>query len=160
MEDLILQQFEKQNSKAGHILMMRNLQFGLFQKLNPKEQTEAENAIKSLIGKGYIVYEDGKSGSECIRLTDTGFNKLYKNSMSVLDIENLILKAFEKQNSIAGHILMIKNLNFGLLQDFNPIEKELFKPAVNNLISKELITYESGSPECLRLTEKGYETLY
>jgi hypothetical protein len=160
MEELILQQFEKQNSKAGHILMMRNLQFGLFQKLNPKQQAEAENAINSLIEKGYIVYEDGKSGPECIRLTDIGFNQLYKNSKSIVDIENLIMKEFEKQHSKAGHILMMKNLNFGLLQNFNPIEKDLFEPAVNNLISKELITYESGSPECLRLTEKGYETLY
>ncbi len=135
-------------------------QFGLFQKLNPKQQTEAENAINSLIEKGYIVYEDEKSGPKCIRLTDIGFNQLYKNSKSIADIENLIMREFEKQHSKAGHILMIKNLNFGLLQTFNPIEKDLFEPAVNNLISKELITYENGSPECLRLNEKGYATLY
>lgn len=157
MEELILQQFEKQNSKAGHILTMKNLQFGLFLKLNPKQQDEAENAINSLIAKGFIVCEVGKNSPDCIMLTEIGFDKLYKNSKSVLDIENLIMREFEKQKSKAGHTLTIRNLNFGLIQNLNPIEKDLFESAVNNLIDKELITHEH---ECLRLTGKGYQTLY
>lgn len=160
MEELILQQFEKQKSKAGDILMMRNLQFGVFQKLNPKQQTDAKNAINSLISKGFITYEDRKNGPESLRLTETGFEELYQNSRSISDIENLVMKEFERQNSKVGHILMMRNLNFGLLQNLNPAEKDLFEQAVNNLINKELITYETESPECLRLTEKGFETLY
>ena len=70
------------------------------------------------------------------------------------------MREFERQNSKAGHILMMNNLNFGLIQNLNPVEKDLFVQAVNNLINKELITYEKESPECLRLTDKGYETLY
>ena len=160
MEKLILEQFEKQNSKAGHILMMRNLKLGLFQKFNPKQQEEVVNAINSLINKGYITYEDGKSGPECLRLTELGFENLYQNSKSTSELEKLIMKEFEKQNSKVGHILMMRNLNFGLVQNLNPVEKDLFVQAVNNLINKELITYEKDNLECLKLTEKGYKTLY
>lgn len=160
MEDLIMELFEKQNSRIGHILMIKNLNFGLFQKLNPKQKDEANIALSTLIEKEFITYEDGTNGPECIRLTELGFNNLYKNSKTTLDIENLIMKEFEKQNSRAGHILIIKNLNFGLFQSLNPIEKELIEQAVNNLITKELITYENDKLECLKLTDKGYKTLY
>ena len=160
MENLILNEFEKQNSKAGHIIMLQRLNFGAFQKLNPKQRDQIEPAINNLIDKGYITYEDGKSGPECLRLTELGYKQLYSNSYSTEQIESLIMKEFEKQNSRPGHILMIKNLNFGLFQKLNPKEREKLDDAINNLINKEYITYESGSLECFRLTEIGYETLY
>ncbi|WP_406842994.1 hypothetical protein [Flavobacterium soyae] len=162
MEELILQEFEKQNSKAGHILMLKNLNFGLLQKLNPKQRDQFEPAVNSLIEKGFITYEDGKNGPECFRLTDLGFGNLYLDSRSTDDIEDLILKKFEEQNSKAGHILMLANLNFGLLQKLNPKEKEKFEEAINSLIEKGFITHEDGKngPECFRLTDLGYENLY
>jgi RNA recognition motif-containing protein len=162
MEELILQEFEKCNSKANHILMIKNLNFGLLQKLNPKQQDEFQPAVNNLIDKGFIIYEDATSGPECLRLTELGFEQLYKNSMPVEQIKSSILKQFENQNSRAGHILMIKNLNFGLLQKMNPKEQGLFNPAIEQLIEEELITYEDGSSgvECLRLTDLGFEQLY
>lgn len=162
MEELILQEFEKQNSKAGQILMMRNLNLGLFQKLNPKQQSEFQTVINKMIENGLITYEDGTSGPECIRLTELGYSNLYKNSLGVFEIESKILKEFENQNSRAGQIIMFKNLNFRLVAKLNPKEKELFNEAVNNLINKGFVTYEDGSTglECLRLTELGFENLY
>ena len=162
MEELILKEFEKQNSRAGHILMLRNLNFGLLQKLNPKQQEQFEPAINSLIEKGFIIFEDGSAGIESLRLTQLGYDSLYNKSKSVSQIEVLILKEFEKQNSKVGNILMLRNLNFGLFQTLNPKEQNLFEPAVNSLIEKGLITYEDGSSGlgCLRLTELGFDKLY
>ncbi|MEJ5053700.1 hypothetical protein [Sphingobacterium sp. MYb382] len=160
MEELILNEFEKGKLKTNEIIPLRNLRFGLLSKLNPKQQDQAADAINSLITKEYITYEDGTQGIECIRLTQGGFDALYQKSMSVDDIEKQILSEFEDQNSRAGSIVMLKKLNFGLLQNLNPKEKSLFNDAIQNLIDKEMITYESGSLECLRLTEKGYDALY
>ena len=160
MEKIILSQFEKAKAKPDHILMMKNLRFSIFDKLNPKQQKEAMDAINSLINKKYIIYEDGKNGPECIRLTKLGFENLYLDSKSKSEIESLIMAEFEKQNSKTGDIVMMRNLNFGLIQNLNPKEIELFEPAVNNLIEKKLITYEKGNLECLRLTEIGYQELY
>lgn len=160
MEDLIMSQFEKQNSKIGDIVMVRNLNFGILKGLNPKQQEEAVNSINNLINKGYITYE--KDSLECLRLTELGFQSLYKNSKSTDDLEKLILNAFEKQNSRANDILMMRNLNHTLFQKLNPIEKYLIEDAVNNLQDKGFVKYEDGSSglECLRLTELGYENLY
>lgn len=162
MKDVIMSLFETRNSKAGNIVTMRELNNNLLQKLNPKEQEEAVNSINSLIESGFIIYENADSGIECIRLTDLGFKSLYKNSKSVSDIERLIFNEFKKFNSKIGNVLMIKNLNFSIFQDLNPVEKEFINDAINNLISKGYIQYEDASngPECLRLTELGYNNLY
>lgn len=155
-----MSQFEKQNSKTGDIIMMRSLNNGILLKLNPKQQDEAINSINNLIDKEFITHEEGNL--ECLRLTELGFNSLYKNSKSAHDIEKLILNAFEKQNSRADHILMIRNLNHTIFQNLNPIEKSLIGEAINNLESKGYVTYEDASSgiECLRLTELGYENIY
>ena len=160
MEDLIMSQFEKQNSKVGEIILMRNLRNGILQKLNPKQQDEAINAINILIDKNFVTYEEGNL--ECLKLTELGFTSLYQNSKSTAEIEKLILTAFENQNSRANNILMIRNLNHTIFQNLNPIEKNLVEKAVNNLQNKGFVTYEDASagPECLRLTELGFENLY
>ena len=160
MEDLIMNEFEKGKLKTNEILPLRNFRHGLMLKLNPKQQEEFFEAINSLIAKEYITYEDGTQGIECIRLTQSGFDTLYKNSKSVLDIEKQIMSEFVKLNSKAGHIVMLKNLDLGLFQNLNPKEKPLYNEAINSIIQKEIVTYENNSFECLRLTEKGYDTLY
>lgn len=109
-----------------------------------------------------MTYEDGKNGLECFRLTESGYNKLYSNTKTVNEIENLILKQFEKQNLRSGDILMIRSLNFGVFLTLNPKEKEIVNDAINSLIQKSYITYENGTngSECLRLTELGFEKIY
>lgn len=158
MEDLIMSQFEKQNSQTGGVIMMRVLNNGILRTLNPKQQDEAINTINSLIEREFITYE---KNHDCLRLTEVGFQSLYKNSKSSNDIEKLILNAFERQNSRSNDILIIRSLNHTIFKNLNPIEKNLIEDAVNNLINKGFIKYEDKSgPDCLRLTELGYENLY
>ncbi|MCV9930829.1 hypothetical protein OIU80_00910 [Flavobacterium sp. LS1R47] len=160
MEDLILSQFEQQNSSTGDMIMMRSLRNGIIQKLNPKQQDEVLKSIDSLINSGFITYENGKL--ECLRLTELGFQRLYKNSKSTDDIEELILNKFKQQNSRANDIVQLKNLNFTIFQQLNPIEKDLFSDAINNLQANGYVTYEGKNTaiECLRLTDIGYDKLY
>lgn len=160
MEKLILNEFEKINAKPNEIIMMRAIRNSLMQKLNPKQQEELINEINSLITDGYIVYEDGKNGPECLRLTEAGFQTLYVNSKSVEEIEGLIMRQFEKQRSRAGDILMMRNLSFGLLRELNPVEANLFEDAINMLLKKNFVTYETDRIECLKLTELGFNSLY
>ncbi|MBL6448204.1 hypothetical protein JMN32_17955 [Fulvivirga sp. 29W222] len=56
MEDLIMAEFEKTNSKPSHVLMMRNLNHSLFRMLNPKQKDEIEPSINRLIDKGFVAY--------------------------------------------------------------------------------------------------------
>lgn len=153
-----MSQFEKQNSQTGGVIMMRVLNNGILRTLNPKQQDEAINTINSLIEREFITYE---KNHDCLRLTEVGFQSLYKNSKSSNDIEKLILNAFERQNSRSNDILIIRSLNHTIFKNLNPIEKNLIEDAVNNLINKGFIKYEDKSgPDCLRLTELGYENLY
>lgn len=157
MEKLIMNEFSKTNSKAGHVIMMRNIHFELAKNLNPKQKDDLYNSIESLISKGFIIYEES---SEFLRLTEDGYRTLYKNSKTLEEIENLIMNEFEKQNSRVNDFLLDRNLRFDLLQNLNPIEAELFEVAITSLISKGFVTYEEGRISGLRLTEIGYNSLY
>lgn len=157
MEKLIMNEFSKTNSKAGHIIMMRSIHFGLAKNLNPKQKDDLYNSIESLISKGFIIYEESP---ESLRLTEDGYRTLYKNSKTLEEIENLVMNEFEKQNSRVNDFLLDRNLRFGLLQNLNPIEAELFAAAITSLINKGFVTYEEGRISGLRLTEIGYNSLY
>ncbi|MBL6448203.1 hypothetical protein JMN32_17950 [Fulvivirga sp. 29W222] len=67
---------------------------------------------------------------------------------------------FENQNSRAGHQIMMKNLNFKILQKLNPVEAERFNEAANKLVEQGYLIYHDNNPQTLELTEKGFDTLY
>lgn len=73
--ELILDEFRKTNSKANHIVMMRSINFGIYPKLNPKEQELFFTVMNGLIFTGYYTYE--KENLECIRLTEKGYDYIY-----------------------------------------------------------------------------------
>lgn len=76
------------------------------------------------------------------------------------EIAELILDEFRKTNSKANHIVMMRSINLGIYPKLNPKEQELFYTVLNGLIFTGYYTYEKGSPECIRLTEKGYDYIY
>jgi hypothetical protein len=76
------------------------------------------------------------------------------------EITELIFDAFRKNNCKTGQIVMMRQIQFGLLDKLNPKEKELFVPVFNALIFLGYYTYESGGSDCIRLTEKGYDYIY
>ncbi|MBX9891360.1 MAG: hypothetical protein K2Y12_03450 [Chitinophagaceae bacterium] len=82
MQEIILDQFRKSNSRANHIVMMNVLRFEVILKLNPKEQEIFSDAAKALIDEGYISYEDASAGPECFRLTQKGYDRIYEDSFS------------------------------------------------------------------------------
>lgn len=75
-------------------------------------------------------------------------------------IAELIFDKFRASNCKAGQIVMMRSIHFGLMDKLNPKEKEIFFDVFNGLIFTGYYTYEKGSPECIRLTEKGYDYIY
>ena len=76
------------------------------------------------------------------------------------EIAELIFDKFRSANCKAGHIVMFRVLQHTLIDKLNPKEKELFFIVFNGLIFTGYFTYENTSPECIRLTEKGYDYIY
>lgn len=70
-----------------------------------------------------------------------------------------ILDFFRKAKLDAGQMIMFRAVQNKLLE-LNPKERELFTPVANELISNGYFFYEEGSPQLLRLTEKGREYIY
>ena len=59
----------------------------------------------------------------------------------------------------AGGIILFRNIQ-NKLYELNPKERDLFVPVTNELIENGYFTYEEGSVQCLRLTEKGSDYIY
>lgn len=76
------------------------------------------------------------------------------------EIAELIFDKFRAAKCKAGHIVMFRVLQDTLIHKLNPRENELFFIVFNGLIFTGYFTYENTSPECIRLTEKGYDFIY
>lgn len=76
------------------------------------------------------------------------------------EIAELIFDKFRATNCKAGHMIMERTVNFGVIDKLNPKEKELCFKVLNGLIHTGYITYKSDSPSCFFLTEKGYDYIY
>ena len=70
-----------------------------------------------------------------------------------------ILDFFRRAKVGAGEDVMFRNIQ-NKLYELNPKERDLFVPVTNELIENGYFTYEDGSPQSLRLTEKGSDYIY
>ena len=75
-------------------------------------------------------------------------------------IEDMIFDAFRQTNCRVGHIVMMRTFRFGIEMRLNPIEKDKYFSVMSGIINLGYVTYHADSPECLRLTEKGYNYIY
>jgi len=76
------------------------------------------------------------------------------------ELAELIFDQFRAAQCKAGQMIMERNVRFGLIEKLNPREKELIYIVLNGLIHTGYITYQSNSPQCFFLTEKGFEYIY
>lgn len=76
------------------------------------------------------------------------------------EIAELIFDKFRAANCKIGEIVMMRTIRFSLLDKLNPKEKDLFNIVFVGLQITGYFTYENNSPECLRLTQKGYDYIY
>jgi nucleoside phosphorylase len=86
--EILFDIFRKSNSKVGHIIMWRNIQHSIVPQLNPKEQDLLESVLNGLITEDYIQYETDPL--QCIRLTEKGFEWIYKEEEDELGHEIII----------------------------------------------------------------------
>jgi hypothetical protein len=75
-------------------------------------------------------------------------------------IQEMVLDFFRRTHSRAGHVVHMNVFRQNLLYKLNPKEQELYATGLNELITKGYILHETSIPECLRLTEKGYDRIY
>lgn len=76
------------------------------------------------------------------------------------ELAELIFDTFRASNCKTNEIVMMRSIRFGVIAKLNPKEKEIFFTVFNGLIFTGYFTYEQTSPECIRLTEKGYDYIY
>lgn len=75
-------------------------------------------------------------------------------------IAELIFDKFRNVNCKSGHIVMMNTIRFTVIDKLNPKERELFDIVFCGLQITGYFTYEENSPECIRLTQKGYDYIY
>lgn len=70
-----------------------------------------------------------------------------------------VLDFFRRAKVDAGQIVMMRSVQNKLIE-LSPKERELFVPVANELIEHGYFSYEEGTPQVLRLTEKGRDYIY
>lgn len=162
LKEVILEQFRKTNSKAGHIVMMRNFNNGIMRNLNPEEQKLFIDAANELINEGIVTYEKEGMGGDVLRLTEKGYSELY-TARADYEIAELIMDLFRRGNYKVDQVIMMRQIYQGLLPTLNPVEQDKFADIANRLIDEGFIKYDdgkTGKPECIILTQKGYDYIY
>ena len=76
------------------------------------------------------------------------------------ELAELIFDIFRALNCKTNEIVMMRSIRFGVIDKLNPKEKEMFFTVLNGLIFTGYYTYQGDSPECIRLSEKGYDYIY
>ena len=76
------------------------------------------------------------------------------------ELAELIFDTFRKSNLKANEIVMMQSIGFDLIKKLNPKEQEIIFTVLNGLIFTGFITYQKDNPQCIRLTEKGYDYIY
>lgn len=75
-------------------------------------------------------------------------------------IAELIFDRFRKANCKTNEIVMMNTIRHSLLDQLNPKEKDTFNVVFVGLQALDYYTYHTDSPECIRLTQKGYDYIY
>ncbi|MDR1583045.1 MAG: toll/interleukin-1 receptor domain-containing protein [Prevotellaceae bacterium] len=76
------------------------------------------------------------------------------------EIAKLIFDKFRATNCKTNEIVMMRSIRFGVIDKLNPKEKEIFDVVFVGLQALGYFTYEQDSPECIRLTKKGFDYIY
>lgn len=76
------------------------------------------------------------------------------------EIAELIFDKFRSAQCKAGEMIMERSVQSGAINELIPPEKALVSIVLNGLIHTGYITYQSDSPQCFFLTEKGYDYIY
>lgn len=75
------------------------------------------------------------------------------------DLAEMIFDAFRQTRCEVGHVVMMRTFRFGVALKLNPVERDKYFSALSAIINLQYAKYEEH-PECLRLTEKGYDYIY
>lgn len=160
--EIVWDAFRRINARAGHVVPMRTFRFGVMRQMSPVEQEQFVAEINAMIGEGLIAYEDGSTGLEVLRLTDTGFSQLYHSKADYLIAEDL-MDLFRRSNYRVGEIIPMRNITMQFIPSLNPVEQDRFEYVANKLIDAGFITYEDGKTKPIAglvLQQPGFDYIY
>lgn len=160
--EIVWDAFRRINARAGHVVPMRTFRFGVMRQMNPVEQEQFVAEINAMIGEGLITYEDGSTGLEVLRLTDTGFAQLYHSKADYQIAEDL-MDLFRRSNYRVGEIIPMRNITMQFIPSLNPVEQDRFEYVANKLIDAGFITYEDGKNRPIAglvLQQPGFDYIY
>ena len=160
--EIVWDAFRNMNARAGHIVTMRDFKFGVLRQMNPVQQEEFIAELEEMTAEGLLIYEDGRTGLETLRLTQAGFSQLY-HPRSDAQIANVLMDLFSKGNYRVGEIIPMRNINMQFIPNLNPMEQDRFEDVVNRLIDARFITYEDGTHKAipgLILEQNGFDCIY
>lgn len=162
LKEIILNQFRKTNSKAGHVVLLKVYDNTIMKILNPEEQKLFVDAANELITEGVLIFdEEGPLGRK-LQLTEYGYSILYK-AREDYEIAELIMSQFRQGNYRSGQVILMRHFSQVLIPSLNPVEQERFFDVATRLINECFIIYDdgkSGRTECIELTDKGYDYIY
>lgn len=162
-KEIVFDAFRRTNSRAGHILFMRTFRMGAMRRMNPAQQQEFIDTLDAMIAEGLITYESGDGGMDLLRLTEAGYNELYKCKEDY-EIAEMVMNEFRRNNYNIGEIIPMRSFNFNFIPRLNPKEQDRFAVVVNTLIDSGFIIYNDGKHdkpiEGLILQEGGYNYIY
>ncbi|MBQ9546382.1 MAG: hypothetical protein IJU90_03750 [Bacteroidales bacterium] len=162
-KDLIFNVFEKARARANHIVFMRTFRMGVMETMNPEERKNFIEALNEMISSGFIKYESGDGGMDLIRLTDSGYREIYKDSRSDCMVAEMLMNEFSRNRLEEGMCISMQYIRMSFLPTLNPVETDLFVDVLNILIQHKFISYEDGSHgriESLKLLRAGYDFIY
>lgn len=119
-----------------------------------KETFIIGNLVLELTQHGKDIIQQHKSYLKYIE-TEQKRKRLMMNKL-----QEIVFDEFRKAKARANHIVPMRKFHFSVIPNLTPPEQDIFNDAVNELINQEFINYEKEGPECLRLTEKGYNRIY
>lgn len=88
--DALMHMFSRGNYRVGEIIPLRNINMQFIPSLNPVEQERFEHVANTLIGAGFITYEDGMNKAiSGLVLQQRGFDYIYRHN---IDLKSLFKK--------------------------------------------------------------------
>jgi len=156
IQNLFLERFKKLRCKSDQGLMVNQIYaMGLTQE---EFKLLTEEILPELEENGICTFENS-----FIRLTEKGYDNLYKEMKTEYEIANIIFDVCRKYRLKSNHVIKWITVTEYLRKMLNPKELDLAWLVVDKLCQKEYIILEPESgnmPHWLRLLELGYDYMY
>lgn len=158
----LMNKFKEDNAKVDHTIDPKWIRFSFADSLPINEKDLVNDAAQKLVDEGLVIVTK-RLGMDCLTLTQKGFESIYNNDEKevIEKITKDILRKFKQSKCRIGEVLSHRWLELKYRLSLNPVEKDLYPKAIENLVNNEYINFQqNGSSYVLILQPKGYDYIY